>query len=140
MLFEKNENRGRRLQGMINGNKFRKYLNSKQGPIVFYFLTLPCLGFSCRMQKCYLIGRSDKSNQGKLAYFIRGNISVRRLTSCFTRLDSAVLLVLNLFGQIQSSQTGGQPYGDTSPYKVKVKNCIYKLACSSYRCLKKYRF
>ena len=23
-----------------------------------------------------------------------------------------------LFGQIQTSQTGGQPYSDTSPYKV----------------------
>ena len=36
-------------------------------------------------------------------------------------LDSAALFILNeqqfyLFGQIQTSQTGGQPYNDTSPY------------------------
>ena len=45
------------------------------------------------------------------------------MTSCFTGLDSAALLMLNeqhiyLFGQIQTSQIGGQLYSDTSPYKV----------------------
>ena len=39
----------------------------------------------------------------------------------FIFLESATLLVLNeqlffLFGQIQTSQTGGHPYSDTSPY------------------------
>ena len=40
-----------------------------------------------------------------------------------TGLDSAALLMLNFikifnFGRIQTSQTGGQMYSDTSPYKV----------------------
>ena len=43
------------------------------------------------------------------------------LTSCLFGLDLAALLMLNeqqlyLFGQIQTSQTGGQLYKDTSPY------------------------
>ena len=54
-----------------------------------------------------------------LAYYVRGSIAVR-LTSCFTCLDSAALFMLNwkwinLFGRIQTSQTGYQPYSDTSP-------------------------
>ena len=53
---------------------------------------------------------------------LEGSITVW-LTSCLFRLDSADLLMLNeqqfyLFGQIQTSQTGGQPYIDTSPYGV----------------------
>ena len=61
-------------------------------------------------------------NQRTLTYFVRGNITVQ-LTSCLTGLDSAVLLNWNykqicLFGQILTSQTGGQPYSDISPYKV----------------------
>ena len=44
-----------------------------------------------------------------------------QLTSCLFCLDSAALLILNeqqiyLYGQIQTSQTGGHPYSDTSPY------------------------
>ena len=44
-----------------------------------------------------------------------------QLTSGLFCLDSAALLMLNkrqlyLFGQIQTSQTGGQPYSDTFPY------------------------
>ena len=43
-----------------------------------------------------------------------------QLTSSLTGLDSAALLMFNqqqiyLLGQIQTSQTGGQPYSDTSP-------------------------
>ena len=39
----------------------------------------------------------------------------------FIFLDSAALLMLNyqhiyLFGRVQTSQTGGQPYSDNSPY------------------------
>ena len=52
----------------------------------------------------------------------RGSITVQ-LTSCLICLDLAALLMLNepqfyLFGQLQSSQTGGQPCSDASPYKV----------------------
>ena len=41
--------------------------------------------------------------------------------TCLFFMDSAAMLMLNwqqlyLFGQIQTSQTGGQPYNDTSPY------------------------
>ena len=51
---------------------------------------------------------------------LRGSITVR-LTSCLFCLDSAALLLLNeqhfcLVGQIQTSQTRGQLYSDTSPY------------------------
>ena len=61
-------------------------------------------------------------NQKTLTYFVRGSISVW-LTSCLIRLDSAALLYSNdqqiyLFGQIQTSQTRGQLYSDTSPYEV----------------------
>ena len=43
------------------------------------------------------------------------------MTSCLFCLNLEALLLLNgqllyLFGQIQTSQTGGQPYSDTSPY------------------------
>ena len=46
-----------------------------------------------------------------------------RLTSCLTGWDSSALLIfnqqqINFFGQFQTSQTEGQPYSDTSPYKV----------------------
>ena len=48
----------------------------------------------------------------------KGTITVQ-LTSCLFCLELAALLKLNehqfyLFGQIQTSQTGGQPYSDTS--------------------------
>ena len=51
---------------------------------------------------------------------LRGSITVQ-LTSCLFCIDSAALLKLNfqqfyLIGQIQTSQTGGQPNSDTSPY------------------------
>ena len=57
-------------------------------------------------------------NQIILTYFVRGSNPVR-----LTSLDSAALVMFNqhqiyLFGQIQCSQTGGQPYSDTSPYAV----------------------
>ena len=50
------------------------------------------------------------------------------LTSCLTGLDLAVLLYWNyqqiyLFGQILTGQTRGQPYSDTSLYKV--RECSY---------------
>ena len=51
-----------------------------------------------------------------------GSITVW-LTSCLTglNLDSAALLMFKqqicLFGQIQNSQSGGQSYSDSSPYK-----------------------
>ena len=43
--------------------------------------------------------------------------------SCFTCLDSTAFLMVNeqqiyLFGWIQPGQTGGQLYGDNSPYEV----------------------
>ena len=65
---------------------------------------------------------TDKSSHRTLAYFVSGSITVW-LTSCLSGLDSAALLMLNqqqiyLFGQIKSSQTGGQQYSDTSPYEV----------------------
>ena len=50
---------------------------------------------------------------------IKGNTTVRS-TSCLFCLVSAALFMLNEqqfypFGQIQTGQTGGQPYKDTSP-------------------------
>ena len=66
--------------------------------------------------------------------WLRGNLVLKQrafdqrntITHCttdllFIFLDSAALLVLNeqqfyLYGQIQTSQTGGQPYSDTSSY------------------------
>ena len=51
---------------------------------------------------------------------LRGSISVQ-LTSCLFYLDSSAFLMFNeeqfyLFGQIQTSQTEGQLYSDTSLY------------------------
>ena len=51
-----------------------------------------------------------------------GSITVW-LTSCLFCLDSTALPTsieqqFNLFGQIQTSQTGGQLYSDTSPVTV----------------------
>ena len=64
----------------------------------------------------------DRLKQRTLTHFKRRRIPVWQ-TSCLTGLDSAALLMLNqqqiyLFGQIKSSQTGGQQYSDTSPYEV----------------------
>ena len=61
-------------------------------------------------------------HQETLTYFVRGSITVW-LTSFLTGLESDVLLMFNqqhiwLFGQFQTSQIGGPPYSDTSPYKV----------------------
>ena len=47
-----------------------------------------------------------------------GSITVR-LTPCLYCLDTAVLLMLQQFyvdRQIQTNQTGNQPFSDTSPY------------------------
>ena len=60
--------------------------------------------------------------QRTLTYFIRGSITVQ-LTSFLTGYDSAALFGFNsqhiyLFGQIKTSQTGGQLYSDTSPFEV----------------------
>ena len=62
------------------------------------------------------------AEQRTLTYFIMGSITVQ-LTSRFTGLDSAALFMLNYmqiykFGRTQTSQTGGQPCSDTSPFKV----------------------
>ena len=61
-------------------------------------------------------------NQRTLTYFVRGNITVW-LTSCLTGLASTKLVNLNRIqhkqnSKILPSQTGGQPYSDTSPCKV----------------------
>ena len=53
-------------------------------------------------------------------YKLKGSITVWRTSGLFC-FDSAALLMMNeqqfyLFGKIQTSQTGGQPYSDTSPY------------------------
>ena len=61
-------------------------------------------------------------NQRTLTYFVRGNITVW-LTSCLTGLASTKLVNLNRIqhkqnSKILTSQTGGQPYSDTSPCKV----------------------
>ena len=53
-------------------------------------------------------------------YFVRG---ISEWLTSLTGLDSSTFLMLNqqqiyLFGQTQISQAGGQPYGDTSLYKV----------------------
>ena len=55
-------------------------------------------------------------------HFLMGSITVR-LTSCLTGLDSTKLVNLYLIQHKQSSwiltgQTVGQPYSDTSPFKV----------------------
>ena len=56
------------------------------------------------------------------------------LTSCF---DLAALLALNyqhisLFGEIQTSETGGQPYSVTFPFKVKYSLLIHYLRLSKH--------
>ena len=67
------------------------------------------------------------------------------LASCLIGLDSAALLVLQskqfyLFGQIQSSQTGGQQFSDTStygttlPYAVFNNQSDYLKHCSLISC------
>ena len=60
--------------------------------------------------------------QRTLTYFIRGSITVR-LTSCLTGLDLAEQVNLLLIKHkqsswIQTSQTGGQLYSDTSPHRL----------------------
>ena len=60
--------------------------------------------------------------QRTLAYFLRGSITVQ-LTSCLTGLDSTkqvdILLIQHKRSSwIQTKQTGGQQYSDTSSYKV----------------------
>ena len=50
---------------------------------------------------------------------IGGSLTVRLV--CLFNMDSAALFMSNepqfyLVGRIQTSQTGGQPYSDTSPY------------------------
>ena len=60
--------------------------------------------------------------QRTLTDSVRGSITVQ-LTSSLNGLDSVALLMVNLqqiylFDQIQTSQTGGQPYSYASPYKV----------------------
>ena len=62
-------------------------------------------------------------------HFVRESISVW-LTSCFTCLDSVALLILNqqqiyFFGQISTSQSGGQLHSDTSTYKVSQYSMIH---------------
>ena len=57
-----------------------------------------------------------------LAYFVRGSFTAQ-LTSSLFCLDSAALLMwyyqqIYLLGKIQTSQTGSQPYSNTSPWKV----------------------
>ena len=57
-----------------------------------------------------------------LPYFVRG-LSNAQLNSCCICLDSAALFMLNLkqiylVDQIQTRQTGSQPYSDTFPNKV----------------------
>ena len=67
-----------------------------------------------------------------LTYFLWGIITVQ-LTSCLTGEDSAALFMFNsqhiyLFGQIQTSQTGGQPYSDNSPYEVSEYSLVTRIA------------
>ena len=75
--------------------------------------TLPHHSSTKLLKKCRL---------GILRYFLRGIITAQ-LTSCLDGLDSAALFCksyqnIYLFGWIQTSQTGGQPYGDTCLYEV----------------------
>ena len=74
--------------------------------------------------------------QRTLTYFVRGSITVW-LTSSLTGQDLAALLMLNQieiykFGQIQTSQTGGRLYSETSPYNVS--------ECSLYKGCVKVRY
>ena len=60
----------------------------------------------------------------------KGSLSAK-LTSCLSGLDSAALLLFNqqqiyLFGKIQTCLIGGQPYSDTSHYKV-TECCLVQL-------------
>ena len=70
---------------------------------------------------CHCIEKRTKINNRRpgLACNLMGSITVW-LTSCLFCVDSAALHMLNeqkfyLIGQNQISQTGGQPYIDTSP-------------------------
>ena len=63
-----------------------------------------------------------------LSYFIRVSLTVQ-LTFYSISFYSAVFIMLNeqqiyLFGQIQTSQTVGQLYSDTSPYKISYYSLI----------------
>ena len=71
-----------------------------------------------------------------------GSITVQ-LTSCLFSLDSAALFMLNeqqfyFFGQFQTSQTGGQPYCDTSTYVLHLygmKAQLESTSCIGSECL-----
>ena len=61
----------------------------------------------------------------------KGNICIRLMT-CFTGLGSSSLMKLHqqqvyLFGSIQASQTGDQPYGDISPYEMSEYSLLWLL-------------
>ena len=74
--------------------------------------------------------------QRTLTYIVSGSITVH-LTSCLTGLDSTkqvnmLLIQLKQSSWILTSQTGGQPHSDTSPYELsecslfstKVLHCV----------------
>ena len=65
---------------------------------------------------------------------LRGSVPVQ-LTSCLFCLDSGALNEQQfcLFGQIETSQKGGQPYSDTSPYGgcSLVKCLTWHLSCKT---------
>ena len=72
-------------------------------------------------RKCWCIV-FVRTLQRTLTYFIRGSI-IAWLTSCLTGLDSTKLVNLYQIQHKQSrwiltSETGGQPYNDTSPNEV----------------------
>ena len=80
---------------------------------------LVCMGLKSPVLRIVILALLQRT----LTYFIRGSITVW-LTSCLTDQDSAALLLLiqidiYKFGRIQTSQTRGQPYSETSPYKVR---------------------
>ena len=70
------------------------------------------------------------SVQRTLTYFVRESITVW-LISCLSGLDSTKLVNLYLIQHEQSSQTGGQPYIDTSQYDVSECSlvCLIVLMC-----------
>ena len=77
--------------------------------------------FCISLQKCNWLPQTHTSNTVMwISLNLRGSITVW-LTSCLLSSDLAAFYMSNeqlfyLFGQIQSSQTGGQPYGGTYPY------------------------
>ena len=77
----------------------------------FFVVVNPSFKFNCTLKLS-----DTTTGEYLLSLLLRGSIIVQ-LISCFTSLDSNKFLILHKqSNRIQTSQTGCQPYSDTSPY------------------------